>query len=750
MVELLEADFAQIEHVNQIIHNNMNHDQWSCFDTHFLIREHKKLLERMYSNATTVANLCVGTYDESNPKNSKITKDIKNVRYNSFLVSITKITGGYRYDFEIRNSLWNGDYKIMKSKNTSSEKDVYFDEENIIISKSNQDNNHVSFTILDDSANSVRICFKMNMQSEGRNIQTTSLNIDNKKEFEHQFDKEVCEYGYVKTENGKPVKGVTVEITPTDSAGRDITDGIKKNTAVTDENGRFKMCYSAVSVPGDYYVMMRVQEGSAYDSATSAMLIHIKKTQKQTIKIDWGDNANYEKVVKGSITKYTIPIGINNEYGIHDKTLDSKLIGLNVDVTWIGFGDKRHTQTETIQKNDDGVVCIMPKISYRGYYYDTSQLEIRIPVNEYGAKTETHLVRHIWCIKTTFESLRKECASSDGADWIFLKPGTYSRDSTITLTREITIAGLQGSSHCILDGGGEYIIRINNSNAAEDNYMKVNLVGVTFKNGGCAVTLDTGCRLLVDRCYFVNNKHDDSHQRGCSIYMPTEDKHIKKSKQWKLEVRNSYFYNNRGNEIQSIGKTYIHHSLFKTDKAYYLQQPEVKVVSVRAGSTTYKHNKSHILIPFTNRYDSMPSNNSYAKALAYVEWGATFNGKGPSSLRGDMTLPLYGNPWYNEAYTHCCYYYPYSGINTWIVCYPRVGYERKAAGHSSAIKNWVFYDGYDFVRLSSNAWNRRHPWTEEELAIPDNLGIYDSNKDKFISDDYDPRTKNSKSLTSEV
>ena len=126
MNELLEADFAQIEHVNQIIYNNINHVSWSCFDTQYLIREHKKLLERLYSDAQTVSSLCVGTYDESNPKNSKITKNITNVRYNSFLVSITKLSNGYRYDFEVRNALWDGGYVVTKSKNSSDDADEKF------------------------------------------------------------------------------------------------------------------------------------------------------------------------------------------------------------------------------------------------------------------------------------------------------------------------------------------------------------------------------------------------------------------------------------------------------------------------------------------------------------------------------------------------------------------------------------------------------------------------------------------------
>ncbi len=749
MNELLEADFAQIEHVNQIIHNNLNHVSWSCFDTHYLIREHKKLLERLYSNAETVASMCVGTYDENNPKNSRITKSIADVRYNSSIVSITKLSNGYKYDFEIRNALWDGGYVITKSKNSSEDEDELFSSSNIIISKDSSNANKISFTILGDGADRVRICFKMNMQSNGRNIQTTSLTISNPKEYEHQFDKQVCEYGYIFTENKTPIKGVTVSIEPTDSSGRPIVDGIKRFSAVTDENGKFKMCYSAVKTPGDYYVVMKVNEGSGYDSATATQLIHIKKIQKQSIRIDWGDSSQYENVYKGSIKTYEIKIGLNNEYGIHDATLDEKLAGMNVNVTWIGFGDKRHTQTAKITTNRNGEYVINPSCSYRDYYFDESRLEVQVPMSEYGNKTETRLVRHPWFVAANYTELANECTNVNGSDWIFLKPITYTSTKKIVINREITIAGLKGDSHCEINGTNQTIFEINYPDADTDNHLKVNLVGLKLRNAQSAVKLTSGCRLLVDRCYFTNNQHQVEHHRGCSIFMPVTDKTVKENKKWKSEIRNSYFYNNKGNEIQSIGTTKIHHSLFKTDSSNYLQQPEVKVVSVRAGSVNYTNNKSHILIPFKDRYTAMSSNHSYAKALAYVETGATFNGKGPSGLKKDMSLPLYGNPWYNEAYTYCCYYYPYSNVKTWIVCSPRVGYERKATGHASSAKRWVFYDGYDFIRLSAGLGNQRHPWTEDELKIPSNLGIFDLDKYEFV-EGYDPRYPNNKSKSSEV
>ena len=751
IMQLLEADFAQIEHINQIIHNNSKHYSWDCFDTKYLIKEYDNLLSKLYTSTSTINSKRIGTYNKSNPGQSKLTKNVVDVRYNSFIVNITKLDNGYRYEFEIRNSLWDGGYKVTKSKNNSSDEDEYYAEENVIVSRNKNNENSVIFTITGEDSDRARICFRMNMNGNGRNIQTTTLIIHNPREYTHQFDKTVCEEGYIKTENGKPVAGVTVSITPVNSTGTPITKGIEPKTAVTDKNGRFVMCYSKVDVPGDYYVLMKVEDG-AYDTSTASQIIHIRKVQKQSILIDWGDETQYQNVYKGSIKTYTIKVGVKNEYGIHDTEADEKLKGLNIDVTWIGIGDKRHTQTCTVQKiteNGASYYAIKPTCSYRKYYENQSRLEINVPLfNNYGGISKQRIVRHAWYIAENFNQITSECENVNGADWIFLKPITYNRTKTITITREITIAGMMGKTHCQIDGNNNPIFKINNQYAETDNYMRVNLLGLKLYNAECAINSETGCRLLVDRCYFTNNKHTSQHHRGCSIFMPVTDKTVAQNRLWKTEVRHSYFHNNRGNEIQSIGNTYIHHSLFTTDAKEYLQQPEVKVVAVRAGTVSYRNNKSHIRIPFTSLKDSLHSNHCYAKALAYVDKTAKFNGAGPSQLRRDNSLPLFGNPYNNEAYTYACYYYPHD-VHDYIVCSPVRGKERRATGHASSAKNWVFYDGYDFVRWRWGGWNNKHPWSDNELKVPDNLGIYDEVKGTFI-EEYDPRFSNNQSMNSEV
>ncbi|MBO7210105.1 MAG: hypothetical protein J6V44_03710 [Methanobrevibacter sp.] len=738
-MKLLEADFAQIEHINQIIYDNSSHNSWACFDTHLMLEARLEQLKKIYTSQTTINNNMRGTYNSSNPKMSRITNSFIDVRYDSFIVNITKLTNGYEYKFEIYNALWDGTYKISKSKNSASDPDEPFGKGNVVVSKDNTYGNVIIFTITGDDSDRVRICFHMNMNADGRNIQTTSLKIDNPKEYVHQYDVEVCEEGKITDEHGNPVSGVNVSIEPVDSYGNPITSGIKPRTVKDITNGKFKMCYSAVDVPGDYYVLMKVTGNTSYVGAETTQLIHIQKVQQESVFVSWGDPNQYKDVWKGSIKEYEIGVEVTNKFGVHEADLDKKLTNVIFTVTTIKLGDKRETQTCVPTKKSDGKYVLKPKCSYRGYYENTSRLEVELSVDSpFGNLKVERLVYHNWFKAEDYAGLLSEVNNEDGADWIFLYPKTYTSTGTLTITRPLTIAGLKGNQHCLINGSSKRGLIVKNTTADTDNYMQVNLLGIAFTNCENAVFSETGCLLVISRCYFYNNRNSNENHRGCSVDMKLTDGTINNQKLWKTEIKNSYFVNNRGNEIQSIGRTHIRSNLFKTTNKDNLQQPEVKVVSVRAGRTTYVQNKSYINIPFTSKDDAMPSNHSYAKALAYVEYGATFNDKGPNQLKGYDTLPLYDYPWNNEAYTRACYYYPYSNVRTYIVCSPKRGKERRATGHSSAIENWVYYDGYYFTRLENNGGNKYNPWTEEELTVPNNLGIYDESSNKF-EENYDPR-----------
>lgn len=746
-MELLEADFAQIEHINQILYNSSGYEGWMCFDTHHLIQAYNEILQIQYPSNTSQQNSNkIGTYDENNPSNSRITKEIKDVRYDSFIVSCEKVTNGWKYTFEIRNALWDGTYKVTKSKNNYNDDDIYFNKGKVVVSRSDANANTVVFTITDTDSDKVRICFHLALNGKGRSIQTTSLIIDNPSEYTHQYDETVCEIGYIKLDDGTPVEGAEVSIEPVNSSGLPISDGIDARTVTTDKNGMFKMCYSKVNSPGDYYVLMKV----TYNGISATKLIHIRKVQEQTLFLDWGDAEQYNNIKKGSVKTFNIILHVNNEYGLHDTSLDEKLkdLSFNVSLTKIG-GKTDNVQTCKVTEKD-GVYSINPTISFRDYYEDSSRLVVDVPLSTgFGNRTEEHLLRHIWFVAEDYDDIVREVDDVYGADWIFLDAKTYTRTKVINITRTLTIAGLTGDVPCTINGNNQNIITINSPNPATDNYMEVNILGLKLMNGQGAIQSSKGCRLLVDHCYFTDNKNASKNHTGCSVYMPITDETKKTNNLWKTEIRYCRFHNNRGNEIQSIGKTYIHNNLFTTTDKNQLKQPEVKVVSVRAGEVTYKENKSYINIPFTNKSDAIPLNHSYAKALCYVDSGAKFNGKGPASLKANNTLPLYEAPYKNEAYTRCCYYYPYSNVRTYIVCSPEKGKERRATGHASSSKNWVFYDGYYFTRLENSKGNTYNPWTEEELKLPENTGIYNITSNKFLQG-YDPRFSNSQSKNTTI
>lgn len=791
-MEYLENNFAQIEHVNQIIANNIDHASWDCFDTVELLKQFPQL----------------GHYDSDNPENSylqlptdltnyrgKTVLSHSNIRYNSFIVTIQKFWAKnekdvteqwYRYIFEVRNSLWDGIYVIKKSYKDSDGKYQYIDENDIVVyvgednETSVETGNVVVMEIRGDDRNRTRICFHMTMAGAKRSILETSMQLilTTEDEYSHQYDTTNYEKGTVSLNNGKKPSNITVTLKPCDEGGREIshTSAVgayipeQKISQVSDE---FDMPYGPTSVPGDYYCLMEATSNKNNIKSSVQKIIHVKKVQKERIILDWED-IEWTDVWKGCVYKYRIPFSLENEFGAESEN-KSKLIGIPVTVTSIHMGGKRTPYGSTIAYDSKTKeYYVEATISYRGYYDNISYIEVEVS-SEYGLGRlmGKKIIQHPWFIASSYKDIVGQLylVNSDGkyvnesgtllgegttspvpneygTDWIFVENKTYNVSKTLLLNRNITIASVKGTGRSVFEGNDNNIIKCvgqGSDNASSTNMLKVNLVGLTFRNAECAVYSGAGTRLLVERCYFYNNKNPDQHHKGCSIFLPDTDYSVKHNELWKTEVRSSYFYNNKGNEIQSVGTTRIMGCLFKTDSASYLQQPEVKVVSVRSGKVTYVDNKSYI----NTGSKPMPSNHSYAKALAYVERGATFNGKGPSQLGGDMTLPLFGEPYNNQAYTYAIYYYPYSNIKTEIVCNPYEGYERRATGHGSSFKNWIYYDGYHFYRWNNGRvkGNTYDPWTKEELSVPENLGIYDTVKEKFIND-YDPRFSGAKSMVS--
>ena len=790
IMEYIENDFAQVEHINQIIANNANHESWDCFDTTELLKQYPQL----------------GNYDSSNPSLSKIiipdnvlnirgesVSSHDNIRYNSFIVTISKFkeenTGGelieyYQYIFEVRNALWDGIYQLTKTtKNDDGEYELfnssdYSIETGVDENTNNENGNVIILTIKGDSKDSIRMCFHMTMAGSGRNIVVTSLQLilRSEEEFTHQYDTLNYEDASVYLTNKRKPAGVTVTLKPCDDKGRVIQHSKTIGPWIPEQvienvEGEFEVPYGATSVPGEYYCLLEATSKKNNVEVSVPKIIKVIKVQEEHIEVDWGDDELYNHIWKGCKHLYHIGLKLYNALGVETNNSD-RIVGIPVNITFIAKDRSRKSYSTTIEKGTgDEEYYVECEISYRKYYEDLSYLEIEIS-SEYDFERvlEQRLIKHPWFIAKTYKDIIGQLYLTDsngnfvdensniigdgldistavlndrGTDWVFVDCGTYNIDRTLVIPRDFTLASVKGTSQTIFDGNNKAIVHVNYGISDAPN-IKVNLIGLTFQNANGAVRNGENTRLLIDRCYFTHNHNSPLHHKGCSIYMPDTDYSRKHHSNWKTEIRNSYFVNNKGNEIQSIGNTVITGNLFKTTGAEYLQQPEVKVVSVRAGTVKYTYNKSYI----NTGSKPMASNHSFAKALAFVERGATFNGAGPSQLGGDRKLPVFGK-YHNQAYTYAIYYYPYSNIRTEIVCSPRKGFERQATGHGSSFKRWIYWDGYYFLRWEHgrNKGNRYDPWTLAELSVPENLGIFDKATEKFI-DNYDPRISNSKSIMS--
>ena len=793
-MKYLENDFAQLEHINQIIANNLHHESWDCFDTTELLKQYPHLGT---INTTDITRSFINIPDGVRGVRGEVVNEHHQIRYNSFIVTIKHYwelnengvnTEYTKYTFEIRNSLWDGNYKLFKSYKTADGKFQAFSdaEKKVTIGyddKTNEKNsNLIIIRLSGPDRNRIRVCFHMTMAGQDRQVLVENLQLilDNGVDFTHKFDQKVTESGKVALNNGKNANNVTVTIRPCDKTGKPIaftpdTVGpyIQPDQAF-DVSSEFTLTYSETSVPGDYYCLMEAYSNINNIKAADSKIIHVHKVQDEKLVIDWGDENNYKNVYKGSKHTFTVYFNIMDEYNVESNN-KKKMIGTPVNFTFIERGrNKRTTYSAQIKKDSKGKYYASTTISYRKYYEEYSYLEVEVSsAYGLGRVMDEKVVKHPWFIAHNYTELLGQMylvnsngkyvdskgnilnggddvtqaqLNDNGTDWIFLEPKKYDVTKPFKIVRELTLAGLTGKTHCILDGGNtRNIIETYTHSPSQKNKLRVNLVGLSFQNAQKAIHSGAGTRLLIERCYFTGNYNTAEHEKGCSVYIPDDDYSNKHPELWDTEIRNSYFKNNRGNEFQSVGTSRMNGNLFVTTSASFLQQPEVKVVSVRAGSVEYKNNTSYI----NSGNKAMPSNHSCAKALAYVDRDATFNGKGPKQLQKDMSLPLYGK-WGNKAYTYAIYYYPYENVRTEIVCSPRRGHEREATGHRSSIEDWTFYDGYYFVRWNKgrNKGNTRDPWTKEELAIPDNLGIYENKKDgKFITN-YDPRVSKAKSVTS--
>ena len=744
-IDLWEQKPAQIEEINQCIYNHRSHSSWYYFDTMYIVKQAPQF----------------GFYDGFKPgnsylfqghtENSNASKQLLDIRYDFIYMDITQDqqAGTVTYDMQIRNTLWDGKYIITKSQTNEplSEKP-----------KVTLSSNKRKLTIVCSGKDRFAIRVALHLSQQGTGVQTTPCAILNQTEFTEQFDEKETHMGMlINTETLKGINNATVTLRPCNEFGEIIDNGLPVRTAKTQGNliyegeplfgldptnekrnivishrergaGLFKIEYGKVAKPGVYYALLTATFTAGSTVYSTSQLVKINKVQEKRRMIDFGDEKQYEsQAYKGSIAEFTIQVKGINQYELYDTNLKESIAYQPATIT-ITSEDKKQTQYTAIT-DKDGYLHV--EIDFRGYYYETSKMEVLLHRNDiFSSESATHIIKHPWFKASTYAAIREECARENGADYILVTPGVHEKtgQESIYIKRNQTIAGINSEVEwATLDGKSSNIITVKKGKGS-DNYTRATLVGLKFTDGNNAIYMQKYTHLVVKRCYFTNNKFPAAHYSGTCICNNSDEQSRRNRKQYMTVVMDSYFYNNQGNCIRSLGTTYLQNNLFKTDAWDKLKQPQPKVIYVESGDTHYRGNTSYINLGNKPK----PSNHSFAKSLVYVEKHGTFNGKNPYQLHGDDTLPL--ADYDNKAYTYLIYYNPNVDINQEVICSPKKGREQLSTGHGAYPDKWIYSDGYYFETYDEgqHTGNTTNPWSKE-LLIPVSGGVYNEKTNSFLT-----------------
>lgn len=761
-LDMWEQKPAQIEEINQCIYNHRYYKGWYYFDTYYIVKQAPQF----------------GHYDEKTPEksylfqgntsNNNAAKKLLDIRYDFLYMDISQneTEGSVIYDIEVRNSLWDGKVIVYKSQTTQPLSTTP------TITRYAEDDKRVTITCKGKDRFAIRVAFHLSQVDTDNSSQ---IELINPAEFTEQYDEAEPHMGLlINTTTMKGIDGGTVTLKPCNELGELINSGIPSakvgtkaqkysgpplegptpneydHTVLIDNgqngSGLYKLTYGKVPKPGTYYGLLQAKCVLNNKEQITSQIVRINKIQEKRRAIEWMDEKQYENVFKGSKHEFCIEIKGVNQYNQYDPNLSASLENLPVTVN-IMKEDKTQTQYTskiiTIKETDPKTKKTVTKayvkvtVDYRGYYNDTSIIEVILhPTDCYPRESAIHRVKHTWYKAYSFEDIRKECGDPNGADYILVTPGVHEKTGSapIEIIRNQTIAGMKSDIQwATLDGKSGMILRVAKGKGS-DNYNIARIIGLKFVDGYNAIYMKRYTKVVVDRCYFTNNKNPSLHYSGACINNESSEEARRNRKFFITTIRNSYFYNNQGNCIRSLGTTLIYNNLFKTDAWDKLKQPMPKVVYVESGDTHYLRNKSYI-----NVGDKPKStNHSFAKALTYVEKDGTFNRKGPSELHKNDSLPLYGGDYANQAYTYAIYYNPELDIETEVVCSPKEGREYTSTGHGAYPKKWIYSDGYKFDEYNggTNKGNQKQ-WVSDLLTIPVNMGIYDEETNTFIKE-YNP------------
>lgn len=719
---MLENNPAHVEHINQIIYNNKEFDMWYCFDTAELLRQHPKF----------------GRYDSNNPGYSKITTNVIDVRYDFLLVNIINKGSHYVYRFDVRNTLWDGKYRISHSMRPDEP------HQGVVVTKDSEDPNILEINI--DSHNldqaDLRVCFHMTQKADSRSIDDNCIIINNESYYSDPCSQNVKHKGHVYIsgttcvdtyDSLTPCPNCNIKLEPCDVNGNIINGGLLKQEDLSNNKGEYNITYSKVKKPGDYYVKLTAfkEVGVNNTLLTATQIVKVNKYQDCKIGVDLD---NIGRVYKGEKHLFTINCGLENKLGVIDPDRVNEIKGLTASIT-VKFAGTSQTCSCTIDEKGQ----ISGRINFRHYYGDTAELSVTIPdQGEFPQSSAKKTIKLDWYYADTPKDIIDTCKDENATDFIMIKAKDYDMSTDrVVINRDMTLCGVQGKNWATLIGRGtnqnntNSILSIRGGNSP-DGKVQVHLVGLKFKNGNNAIYMYENTDLRCYYCYFLNNMHPSLNNKGSSIFNVVNERTKKESKHFKNIIDSCYFYNNFGNEICVCGNTNITNCLFVTNEANKLVNPEPKVLEIYNGATTYKNNKSHIKV-YSTVYTK---NHAWAKLLCYVGERGSFNGATCNMLQKPNTLPVFGEKWGNQAYTYALYYYPHFGINHNISATPHRGRERTSTGHVGyRSKPYMFAqpDGYNLIRYygKRSGTNTYDPWTKKELAMPGNLAIFDSKTGAF-------------------
>ena len=766
-IDMWEQKPAQLEEINQCIYNHRFHKSWHYFDTYYIVKQAPQF----------------GHYDSENPEksylfqgkdeNNNAAKKLLDIRYDFLYLDITQdeTANTVTYDIEVRNSLWDGKIAVYKSQTTNPL------DTKPTIKRYKEDDKRITVICSGDDRFAVRIAFHLSQVDHDND---SEIEILNQSEYTEQYDESFPHMGMlINTTTMKGVNGGTIKLQPCNEFGEVINDGIPPTTADINKkvatytgpslegptpneydhtvlvhnkdkgSGLYTLNYGKVKKPGTYYGLLTATYSPANNKTYKAtQIIKINKIQEKGRQIDWDDPKQYENVFKGSKAEFKVKIKAINQYDLYDKyntELNKSLEGLPVTIN-VTKEDQEQTQytsriitTTTTDKKGKKITEAYASftVDYREYYHDTSVIEVILhPTDCYPRESAKHIIKHTWYIAKSYEDIRSECERRNGSDYILVEPGVHEKTGSqpIAIFRNQTIAGIKSDIQWpTLDGKNGMILRVEKGRGS-DNYTIVRLIGLKFVDGYNAIYMKRYTNVVVDRCYFTNNKNPALHYSGACINNESSEEARQNRKFYITTVKNSYFYNNQGNCIRSLGTTLIYNNLFKTDSWDKLKQPQPKVVYVESGDTHYLRNRSYINVGTTPK----PTNHSFAKALTYVEKDGTFNRKGPYELHKDDSLPLYGDKYENQAFTYAIYYNPELDVDTEVVCSPKETREYTSTGHGAYPKRWIYSDGYQFNKYNNGAnMGNQKRWVSENLVIPVNMGIFDKETNTFI-EGYNP------------